>query len=253
MKKRILALALLTVILVSAILPISAQSVSKETHLFDLADLLTEKDEFDVYSNIVNFIDEADIHIVIITDTLIHVKDWTIRGYLSDISSPDIIVLTVSLVEGSYYYNLFTYGRAHTGLSDSDVNAILDHPTVYGNLKGGNISTGIIEFINVTKEYAANIPQEQMPEEAGIDWSFLPVAILISVVSALICCGIVVARYKMKLKPTNYPLERFARLELTDRQDIFVGSFVTKRRINTGSSGGGHSGGGRSGGHRGGR
>jgi hypothetical protein len=53
----------------------------------------------------------------------------------------------------------------------------------------------------------------------------------------------------------DYPLDQFAKLKLTGESDSFIGSFVTKRVIQSGSGGsrGGGSSHGGGGGHAGGR
>jgi hypothetical protein len=64
----------------------------------------------------------------------------------------------------------------------------------------------------------------------------------------------VYASYKAKKKSVDYPLDQFAKLELTSQDDVFVGSFVTKRVIqSSGGGGGGGSSRGGGGGHAGGR
>ena len=56
--------------------------------------------------------------------------------------------------------------------------------------------------------------------------------------------------YRKKQHGESYPLDRYAKLQLTEAEDRFVGSFVTRTRVQSSSSGGG---GGSHGGHRGGR
>ena len=61
----------------------------------------------------------------------------------------------------------------------------------------------------------------------------LPIAAVIAVVIAAIAAFFVVRSYSMKHKPVEYPLDRFTKLELRENQDIFLGSHVTSRTINT--------------------
>lgn len=246
MKRLLVILTILTVFLV-AMLPASATVYAEDSILQDKIDLFSEKQEAEIMSSISHFIDERNCHMLILTDTIVYQNDYAIRDVLQSLRSTDLIVLTISLSDGVYYYNLFTYGNAYQKLSDSDVNAILDADGVYDNIKNGNAYEGVLAFIDMTDA------------RMGV-FSFKPELVsgilVISLITALICCIIVVARYKMKIKPTNYPLDRFAKLSLTEEKDIFTGSFVTKRRVSSSSSSGGRSGGGgggRSGGHRGGR
>lgn len=248
MKKIFVILTILTVILITA-LPASASVYAEDSILQDKIDLFSEKQEAEIMSRISHFIEEKDCHMLILTDTIVYRNDYVIRDLLDSLRSEDLIILTVSLSDGVYYYDLFTYGKAYQRLSDYDINAILDADAVYGNIKSGNVYDGVLAFIDMTdaRMSAFSFKAELMP---GI--------LVISLIAALICCGVVVARYKLKIKPTNYPLDKFATLKLTEEKDIFTGSFVTKRRVSSSSSGGGGGrsgggGGGRSGGHRGGR
>lgn len=63
--------------------------------------------------------------------------------------------------------------------------------------------------------------------------------ILIAVITALIIGGIFVGvvflKYKMKLQPTNYPLDKFTHLDITDSSDVFVTSRTTRVRIKSNS------------------
>ena len=58
--------------------------------------------------------------------------------------------------------------------------------------------------------------------------------------------GIVLYKYKKKLKSPIYPLNRYANLQLDYATDHFLGSSVTRTRVS--SSRGGRSGGSRGGG-----
>lgn len=240
MKIRFAAISMLAILITAFILPAGATTYGKETMLIDHADLLTDAEEQLVLKEIVDFIEATDCHLTILTDT-VRYDYYNTPAVIDTIQARDLVVLTVSYTGEQYYYYLYTYGDANSRLSNGDVNAILDASAVYDNLKGGNIRDGLLVFIEKTESRMGVFIAK---------WENLPAILIVSLIVAAICCGIVVARYKMKLKPTNYPLDRFAKLELTEQRDIFTGSFVTKRHINTSSGGGGHSGGGRSGGGR---
>ncbi len=245
--KRFAVILLLAVLAVLFVLPASASTYAEETLLLDRADLLSDAEETQLRSRIVDFIQSTDCHLTVLTDT-VRYDDDNQPSILPSLSANDLVLLTVSRVGGQYYYYLYTYGRADRNLTDSEVDDILDHSAVYNNLKSGQIYDGISAFAEIT--------EKRINSDFFIEPSDIVIAALVAVAVAGISCGIVAARYKMKLKPTNYPLDRFAKMELTEKSDIFTGSFVTKRRISTSSGGGSHSGrsgGGRSGGGRGGR
>ncbi|MBQ9804998.1 MAG: TPM domain-containing protein [Clostridia bacterium] len=161
----------------------------------------------------------------------------------------NIVILIVSKQGDIYYYDMYTYGAANSKISDKEVNYILDHETVYDNLKGGKLADGACSFFAMSADaYVGRV---------GVSyWIIAIVALIIALVIGAFACVSVYASYKQKNKSVDYPLDRYATLELTAKQDQFTGSFVTKRVISTGngSSGGGggsfHGGGG---GHRGGR
>lgn len=243
--KRLLPLVVACLLLVLS-LPVFSSVYATESLIIDKADMLTNDEEYRLMGRIVEFIEKTDCHLTVITDTVPY-DYYNTPAELDLIPAEDLILLTVFYTNSSYSYYLYTYGEAYSRLSDAEVNAILDAGTVYHNLKGGNIYDGLSAFISETQPRAARF---------ALNADHIVPVLVISLIVAAICCGIVVARYKMKLKPTNYPLDKFAKLDLTEERDIFTGSFVTKRRISSSSGGSGRSGGGgggRSGGGRGGR
>lgn len=161
---------------------------------------------------------------------------------------PNAIVLVVRLVssEGKFYYDTYTYGEACDIFSNYDVDRTLDADEVYGNLKAGNIVDGARAFFRlcateIDGHYEALAARERRRP--------LVVA-LIAVCTGVLAGGISVLTvflcYRKKQHGEIYPLDRYARLKLTHRDDRFVGSFVTRVRVR--SEGGGHHGGGGGGG-----
>ncbi len=61
----------------------------------------------------------------------------------------------------------------------------------------------------------------------------IAISLIIAAVIAIVVCVVIILRYKMKIKPTNYPLERYTNMLLTDSSDTFVGSYTRTRVINT--------------------
>ncbi len=246
MKRSCLLILLLALLTALCSLPAWATVYAEDSLIIDKADMLTDQEETWLTAKMTRFIEKTDCHITFITDTVRYSNDNE-PAELDMLVSEDLVLLTVSYVDGQYYYHLFTYGKAYSRISDSEVDTILDADGVYYNLKNGNIYEGLSAFIDKaqprTMFFAIKLE------------NVAPLAI-VSVIVAIVWCAIVIARYKMKLRPTNYPLDKFAKLRLTEERDIFTGKFVTKRRISSssgsvGRSGGG--GGGRSGGGRGGR
>lgn len=161
------------------------------------------------------------------------------------------VVLLVSLVDGTYYYDMYTYNGAYDMFSDSDVDAVLDATLVYNNLKAGKIEEGSIAFFEECCKISANFAEEQAKKERRAPMVALIVG---AVVGALAGGGTVLGvflYYRKKQHGESYPLDRYASLNLTESSDRFVGSFITRTRVQSSSSGSG--GGGSRGGHRGGR
>ena len=61
--------------------------------------------------------------------------------------------------------------------------------------------------------------------------SYLGVGIFAGILVAGIVAGCIIYTYKKKTKSAIYPLGRYANLDLKMRDDRFMGSFVTKRRL----------------------
>ena len=66
--------------------------------------------------------------------------------------------------------------------------------------------------------------------------SYLGIGIFAGILVAGIVAGCIIYTYKKKTKSAIYPLGRYANLDLKMRDDRFMGSFVTKRRIQSSSN-----------------
>ena len=160
-----------------------------------------------------------------------------------DISSDNAIVLTVVKIGGSYYYELFTYGESYGLISDADADRILDDTDVR-SIKRGDIATGVAAYADVSASLAS----------ANRNGRWITLTVVSLIVAVLAGGGTVLGvfiAYKKKQKSPSYPLSQYARLELMHADDDFLGSNVTRVRINTSSGGGGRGGGGSRGGSRG--
>ena len=158
-----------------------------------------------------------------------------------------LLVVTYEYPIDTYFYNMYTYGEANYAISQKEVNYILDTSDVYNNLKTGYVYEGSVAFFEMSATAFTG--------RVGAPWA---VVIVISAVIALIIALAVragiVASYKKKKASVDYPLDRFAKLDLTHESDRFVREYTTRTyspRSSSSSGGGGRHGGG--GGHRGGR
>ena len=159
-----------------------------------------------------------------------------------------LLVVTYEMFNGSYYYNMYTYGEANYAINQKEVNYILDSREVYNNIKSGYVAEGAEAFFDWSAQAFVG--------RVGLSWGvIIVVSALIAMVIALIVCGGVVAAYKHKNPSVDYPLDRYAKLEPTRESDGFVREYVTRTYSPRSGSGGGGGGGrhGGGGGHRGGR
>lgn len=146
--------------------------------------------------------------------------------------SDDFCVL---LIQKNRVYTLYTYGTAEKRISSDEVNAILDDNTVYSSIKNGSCVDGALKYISMSAD-AVKVP-----------WGIITVvAVIAGAVACGIACSIVIGKYKMKMRPTNYPLDKFARLDLKNQEDTFLTKHVA---VFVSSSGGGGGARGGSGGH----
>lgn len=168
---------------------------------------------------------------------------------VKDIEGTDAILLVVTYerLNDTYYYDMYTYGEANYAVNSKEVNYILDDSDVYNNLKNGSVYVGCEAFFTLSAQAFTG--------RVGMAWGviiFLAAAISVGIAFAV--RGAVVASYRKKHASVDYPLDRFAKLELTHESDAFVREYTTRTYSprSSGSSGGGsrHGGGG---GHRGGR
>ncbi len=161
-------------------------------------------------------------------------------------SFTDLVLLVISYEYGEYYYELFTKGTANTAITDKEVNKILDNDMVYDNIKSGKLYDGINAYVTLA----------QTAVEGKLRNSFKNVFIPSLVISLMIAIGAsvgVMLKYRKKLHSESYPLDRYAKLDLSVANDNFITKTVSRVRVRDSSSssgGGGRSSGGGSRGRR---
>ncbi len=178
------------------------------------------------------------------------------ENYLDDYGfyeSDDLFLLIVSRYEGIWYYDLYTYGACDARLSDFEVDALLDSPGVYDNLKSGNVHEGATDFFTQAEELLAN---GEMRGDTPLRYRIGP-SLVLALLAALLPSLIILFLYKRKSRSASYPLDEFTTLSLSHSDDTFIGSTVRRSYVprSSNNGGGSGSGGGRGGGggHRGGR
>ena len=244
------AALLLTLLCLVAVLVFPA--AAEETRVYDPSGMLTEAEASSLAARMDELSTEYGVEFYFATYVAenryddFYGDDYCTR--VQNLNGTDAVLLVVTYEEfnRTYYYNMYTYGDANYDINQKEVNYILDDYDVYYNLKGGEIYDGAKAFF----ELSATAFEGRL----GAPWILV---ILVSAVIALIIglavCAGVVASYKKKRASVDYPLEHFAKLELTREKDSFVREYTTRTYVPRSSSGGGGSRHGGGGGHRGGR
>ena len=248
-KKRLLALVLCLGIVLAGVLllTVGVSGETDRTYVYDKADLLNEGEEEklnELCASIEQNQATKGLKCYVVTfESLYKRQSYWGEDFLADIGqseNQDCVILIVTHDPWMYddddqsyfYYDFYKYGEADSRINQAEVNHILDDAGVRPNIKGGRISEGASQFLNLCSDaYTGRIgaPMSRV----------IVIAFVVSLVIGIIPCASIVAKYKMKVKPTNYPLDKYADLDLTGSKDIFIGSYVTTRRISTSSSGGG--------------
>ena len=256
--KRVLIFTLCLLLLLPCV--ISVQAEETIPHVTDEYEVLPWADVMELEPMLAEISERMGCRLLVAT----YESEWESDRYIGEeyledmgLSLEDDVVLLIITKNldsygDDYYYDLYLYGSAEKRITQDEADVILDTPEVYNAIKSGRLMSGILAFAEVTEAQYANETVRPSPYAMAF-----PVALLMALVIATVTCVSVKKAYSMKKKSVDYPLDQFAKLELTEESDDFLGSFVTRRVISTGSSGrgGGGGGGGRGGGggHAGGR
>lgn len=252
MKKRILPMLSL-LLLAALMLPCSATAhgsyrvtVCDDLGILEGAEALVVNDGYDV----------GDTAFFLWTKSSYSDTDWpsdtTVRTKCAIAEGESAVVLVIRRTgTGVFYYDIYTFGEADEIFSDSDLDRILDDSTVYTAIKGGDALRGADRFFSL----CATVLHDHAESEAARAKRAPLTAILLGLGTGAVVAGSsmlgVWLYYRKKLHGTIYPLDRYAKLALTQREDRFVGRSVTRVRVQSSNGGSGRSGGG--GGRRGGR
>ena len=209
-------------------------SEDAEQELSDLAEQASERTDCDFY--IATY--KSNLYI----DDYLGIE-FLREHRLSEYSN--IVLLVITKDRGTFFYDLYLYGDAERKFAQSEIDLILDDDDeVYDNIKSGDLESGIEAFLKIaTAAYEGQI--------GGYYLKLFLISLAFALFFAFITCFSVYKAYTAKRRSVDYPLERYAKIELTEKDDVFVGSFVTSRVIRTNN--GGYGGGGGSSPHGGGR
>lgn len=252
-KKTVLSFIFLYLAFLLAVMPISASASAENlvyARVLDRDGNLTASEEMRIYDAIA----DAEAATGVIFLVAVYDIDYGIPSGESAISSfgfshlnDDVVLLIIECDDFENYYEMFTYGDAYHLISNRAADRILDSSDVYDNIKGGNLTDGIVSFVNST---AMEIERE-VSGEIYFDPDQILIMVGISLAAGIIAVVAVIIVYKTKLKSPIYPLSQFTDLNLTEKYDRFLGKTVTKTKISSSSGSSSGRSGGSSGGSRG--
>ena len=251
--KKTLFFALVLLLLSLCVLP--AFAAAPTVKVIDNANYLTDAEETDLKAALSGS-GNGVIYCVVTVTSRTNPSDSAMFSLCGCTNEDAVVALCIYHDGSEYRYYLYTFGPADNMLSDSAVNRILDDPATHNNIKNGRIAAGCRAFLTAADgEYTKAVEKEARYEATRVPRS-IGIGLLVGAIAGGVAVLIVVIVYHRKQHGEIYPLDRYARLDLTLCQDRFIGSYVTRVRVNnSSSSSGGRSGGsgGFSGGGRGGR
>ncbi len=220
-------------------------------NVIDKDDRLTDAQEQEINASLAEAREAMGIPVCVYVFATNYSESYWGEDFLAEYglsSGTDFVLLVVEYTPFDINYYMYTYGDAYAKINQKEIDYILDDSTVYYHIKDGDPATGICAFAELTAEaYAGRL---------GVSWALILIgALIIGCIAGGIGVSSISASYKRKNPSQSYPLDRFAKLELTHQSDRVVGKFVTHTVISSGSrpGSGGRPGGGGGGGYRGGR
>lgn len=225
---------LLIITLALGAFSVSAESVTKR--VYDKADILSDTEYESLEEKLADAEVRCGVSIRVYIDTTYYVNEDKMLSDLGMSYSSDLIVLSIEAVGGSYYYELFAYGDGDKYLSLDDSDEILDDGRVYSSIKSGAIMTGATAFADLTSVMLTE-------NRVAAKNTHIFLTVMIPLATAAIVIAVIVYKYKKKLKSPIYPITDYASLNLGYSDDSFIGSHVSKTRIQSSSGRGGRGGG----------
>ncbi len=231
---------------VTFILSLTALSVSADGgRVIDQEGLFTDSELAEINSAIEKAEKSSDgVRFYVVTEKNLYPNKERLMSVCGALRGDDVCILAIKTDGGDTerYYDFYTNGLATKRISDSEIDDILDDRTVYQSLKYSDASEGVLRFLELT------------PKAIAVPYlTIVIIAIFAGLTAAGITLGVVISQYKKKMRATNYPLDKYASLQLTEQEDHFIGKHVAVVVTSSAGPGGGRSGGGGSGGARGSR
>lgn len=239
--------------------------VDSSLKVYDFADILTDSEEKEVYSEIEKFIEKTNMDMVFVSINKAYTNDYENEEFAADFYDYNDFGIDFNNYSGilllrndySYdrYYDIYTFGDAQLYFDQGRYDNILD--SIYDDFVGKKYLSGIDRFISkcsyyYDKGYASKYSHAYVDVDSFIHYNYY-VPILPCVGGALFLTFIVmlilVKKNKMIRKATTASeyLDKNS-INYTQHIDQFTHSHTTHYTVSS-SSGGGSHGGSSGGGH----
>lgn len=148
------------------------------------------------------------------------------------------VLLILTDGNGNYCYHIYTHGDSYDAIDNIEFDLIWDS---LKSIEDGQFLEPALTFVTMSADAYNNTNNIVVHYVSHILFAFI-----LSLIAAGITVGVIASKYKLKIKPENYPVDKYCNLELTRNEDVFKGTFVSRRPIskNRGGSRGGGGGGG---------
>lgn len=230
---------------------LSTPAVDESEKVYDFAELFTDDEEFDLYSDILSYKNITGFELVIVT-----VDDNAGKGYISyaddfydyNYFDEDGIILLIDMDSRNYYMG--TSGAAISAYTDSECYYIED--SLYDYMVDGDYYEAASRFIVLARQYytySSSGVSSNYTSARHIEWFKI---IGFSLAGTIIVIVIMAYQNKMvkKANSSRSYLNNETK-QIVAISDVFLGSNTTKVRIDTDSGGGSsHRSGGGSSSHR---
>lgn len=238
--------------------------VDARDKVYDFADILTEEEESLLREQIDNFMNNADMDVVILTINQAYTYDkyneniaadfYDYNDFGIDFHEYSGILLLRNAYNADPYYEIYTFGDAQLYFDSVRFDYMLDH--IEDDIGNKNYFSAFTKFINDVDRYysrgfAGAYKNYYIDENGRLVKKFVPplfLAFVIALSITIIVIRILIKRNKLVIKPTkaNEYLDPSS-VNFTEKSDVFRNSITTSyTQSSSGGGSGGHSGGGHS-------
>ena len=236
MKKRNLAFFLVFALFLCSFLSVGAlASETDPQRIFDQADLFSDEEERSLEEQAALYRDETSLDLAIVTTD--DAQGQSARAYADDFyDSHDFGVgaresgALLLFDMDNRVVHITTKGAGISVMPDSQLQELTGE--IADQAKDGDYAGGAELFLS----RMAN-PGTDSQSGASLG-SYVVPFLLISLAAGGTAVGMVAYRYKRAYKADQYELRENSHVDLQEREDIFLGRFVTSREISRNDSGG---------------